>query len=341
MQKCALYLGETFEHSTARHRAEALSRLGWEVTFINPISFTPRVWPIPGIFNRLGNVGLPWLVERGVLSQIGKAPFDLVWVDGGSLVGPSLLKKLSRQGGALVNYNLDDPFGGRDGNAWRVYLKAVPFYDLLAVVREENVQEAKALGAKKVKRVFRSYDPVAHALRPLTAENQKRWASKVVFIGTWMPERGPFFRRLLELGVPLTLYGNDWEKAQEFEFLQRARKGAGLWGDDYALAIQCAKVSLCLLSKGNRDLHTQRSLEIPALGGLLCAERTREHLALYEEGKEALFWETPEECAEVCRRAIAEPEWAVSIAAAGQRKVRALKLSNDEVVASILQELNL
>jgi spore maturation protein CgeB len=71
-------------------------------------------------------------------------------------------------------------------------------------------------------------------------------------------------------------------------------------GDDYAKVIQCAKVNLGSLSNGNRGLHTTRSLDIPALGGLLCAERTTEHREMYVEGKEALFWSSAQECAKVC-----------------------------------------
>src|SRR3984893_15402741 len=99
-----------------------------------------------------------------------------------------------------------------------------------------------------------------------------------------MPERGPFLARLIELGIPLTIRGNRWNKAKEWPLLENFWQGPGVYNDeDYAKAIQCAKVSLGLLSKGNRDQHTTRSMEIPSLQGLLCAERTREHESLYRE----------------------------------------------------------
>ena len=217
-------------------------------------------------------------------------------------MGPSLVRELKRRFGFVANYNVDDPFGQRDGRRWNLYLRSVPVYDLVVVVRDCNIAEAVARGARDVLRVHRSADEVSHAPRQVGPEAWQKWASEVLFVGTWMPERGPFMARLIELGVPLSIYGNRWHRAPEWPILRSSWRGRGLYcEDDYAQAIQCAKLNLGLLSRGNRDLVTQRSFEIPHLGGVLCAERTPEHAQLYEENEEAVYWSNPEECALVCR----------------------------------------
>jgi len=238
-----------------------------------------------------------------------------------------------------VNYNLDDAFGPRDRRLWRLYLKAVPVYDLIVVVREENPAEALAMGAKRVLRVFRSADEAAHAPRALDKADWERWGSDVVFVGGWMSERGPFLAELVRRGVPLTVYGDYWQRAAEWPVLRSRWRGPGLHKpEEYAKAIQCSKVCLGLLSKGNRDLHTQRSMEIPYLGGLLCAERTSEHLSLYREHEEALFWDSAEECAEKCLRMLHDPQRRNSIAACGQLRCLNNLTTNEHVLAEILQK---
>ena len=204
------------------------------------------------------------------------------------------------------------------------------------VVRPDNAVEAKKAGARRVLRVFMSSDEVTHAPRALTDEDMVRWGTDVLFLGTWFPERGPFLLRLLSLGVPLTIRGSNWSKAPEWTQLKPAWKGGPVIGDDYARAIQCAKVNIGMLSKGNRDLHTTRSLEIPALGGLLCAERTSEHLAMYVEGEEALFWDDAEECAAQCMRALGNEQERRKIAAAGQKRNIANQIRNENVLGEIL-----
>ena len=159
-----------------------------------------------------------------VMEQIGDRKFDMTWVDGGSLVGPRLVAHLQQQFGPVVNFNQDDPYGTRDGNALLLYKKAVPVYDLVAVVRQENVNEARALGAKKVRLVVRCADEVAHAPRVLTEEDHRRWDSEVVFVGTYFPERGPFMVELIRLGVPLTIYGYRWQRAVQWSVLKE------VWG---------------------------------------------------------------------------------------------------------------
>jgi hypothetical protein len=152
-----------------------------------------------------------------------------------------------------------------------------------------------------------------------------------------MPERGGFLARLIELSVPLTIFGNRWQRAPEWRVLKSSWRGPNLDdSDDYAKAIQCSKVAIGLLSKGNRDLSTQRTFEIPYLGGVICAERTPEHLALYRENEEALFWSTPEECAQQCHRVLKDSGLRSKLARQGQRRCIANQTTNEKSLAHFL-----
>ena len=332
-----LYVGTN--SGTSRHRTLALQRLGHAVSIVDPFAALPAN-RFAGLWAwRTGCLFLEDLMRRRILAGIPNRRFDLVLVDGGELVGPSLVRDLKCRFGAVANYNVDDPYGQRDGRRWKLYLESVPFYDLVVVVRDFNVSEAFARGARSVLRVHRSADEVAHAPRQVTDHAHRKWASEVVFVGTWMPERGPFMARLIELGVPLSIYGGRWQKAREWPALRSSWRGAALEREqDYAMAIQCAKVSLGLLSKGNRDLTTQRSFEIPHLGGVLCAERTSEHTELYRENEEAVFWSSSEECAEQCAQLLHDEERRKRLAANGRKRCVQNGTTNENVMTQILRE---
>ena len=332
-----LYLG--VGGGTSLHRAYALKRLGHRVHILSQYGFTPNHRIFHKWVNLTGALGLEGYIQRRLLSALPQDPFDLVWVDSGGLIGPDLVRELHRRYSMVINYNLDDPFGTRDGRLWRIYLQSVPLYDLIAVVREENTAEALAWGAKRVIKVFRSADEVAHAPRPLDPADWERWGSDVVFVGTWMPERGPFMAELVRRQVPLAIYGDNWKKAKDWPLLRSCWRGPGLHqADHYAKAIQCSKVCLGLLSKGNRDLHTQRSLEVPYLGGLLCAERTTEHTSLYRENEEAIFWSSAEECAEKCLQMLKDPPLRKCAAQQGRIRCLANRTTNENVMEDILNE---
>lgn len=332
-----LYIGSN--SGTSLHRAIALKRLGHDVFIIDPTDLLPRVRLVSAWRWKTGGLFLEKFIERKILGIVQGRRFDLAYVDGGELVGPPLICELKKRFGTVINYNIDDPFGPRDGRRWRVYLQAVPFYDLISVVRDCNIPEAYAQGARRVLLVRRSADEVAHAPREINPQDEQKWASEVLFVGTWMPERGPFMERLVELGVPLSIFGNRWDKAREWRVLRRFWRGPSLdAAEDYAKAIQCAKVSLGLLSRGNRDLATQRSFEIPHLGGVLCAERTVEHTSLYREDDEAVFWSSPEECAKHSLRLLKDEAKRKQLALNGRRRCLQNGTTNEIVLAEIVFE---
>lgn len=284
-----------------------------------------------------GGLFLEEYVRRQVLARIPPHTFDLVYVDGGELVGPSLVRGLKRRFGTVVNYNIDDPFSKRDGRRWRLYLQCVGLYDLVVVVRDCNVSEALARGARDVLRVYMSADEIAHSPRHITDEDRRKWGTEVLFVGTWMPERGPFLARLIQCGVPLSIYGCRWDKALEWPILRSCWRGPGLYDDEeYAKVLQCAKVNLGLLSKGNRDLSTTRSFEIPSLGGVLCAERTSEHSGLYKEDEEAVFWSDPEECAWKCMKLLKDQSLREKIGTSGRLRCLKNRAMNEPVLTQLL-----
>jgi hypothetical protein len=330
-----LFIGR--DSGTSRHRAFALRRLGYQVHVIDPLSLYSYgsladkwSWHTGGLF-------LENIIQKKLLASIPRIAFSLVYVEGGELIGPRLVQELRILFGTVINYNIDDPYGGRDGLRWRLYKRSVPFYDLVVVLRECNVSEALAKGATNVMRVSMSADEVAHSPQHISEADARRLASDVAFVGTWMPERGPFLARLAALNVPLSIYGDRWQKAHEWPVLKPFWRGPGIYDDqEYAKVIQCAKVNLGLLSKGNRDLSTTRSFEITLLGGVLCAERTSEHLKLYKENEEAVFWESPEECAQQCLKLLQKPEHRESIARRGQQRCIKNGTTNQVVLSRIL-----
>jgi hypothetical protein len=332
-----LYIGHC--DGTSLDRANALRRLGHRVEHIDLRQMLPRTLWIDRVIWKLGGHFLsPWIL-RALPKVLNDHRYDLCYVDGGETVTPSIIRLIRQHAARVVKYNIDDPLGRRDVARFTAYRQSVPFYDLCVVVRAENVAEATRLGAKDVMLVRRSSDELAHAPRRVSPDEAARWQSDVLFLGTWFPERGPFLADLVKRGVPLTIRGANWQKAPEWPILKPYFKGGQLQGDEYALALQCAKVSLGLLSKGNRDLHTTRSLEIPALGGLLCAERTTEHLQMYVEGEEALFWESADECATVCREVLGDDERRRRIAAAGHARSIVNGYHNEKVTGAIIDRL--
>jgi hypothetical protein len=328
-----LFLGAAGGNSIKR--AHALKRLGHQVTVIDPY----RLFPWRRLVGKLMYYAGAGLLERylclKLAGRLQSQRFDLTFVDNVELAGPRVLTALRAVSPLVVNYTNDDPFGARDKNKWRLYLAAIPHYDVLAVVRPVNVDEAYTRGARKVIQVFMAVDEL-DGPRALTDADRIRWPHAVLFIGTWMPERGPFLQALIQAGLPLAIYGNSWQKAPEWPVLKAVWQGPAIYGDDYIKALQLAKVNLGLLSKGNRDLHTTRTFEIPYAGGLLCAERTAEHLQLYQEDVEAVFWGGVDECIAKCGQLLQDDGRRAEIARRGRQRCLQNGIFNENLLNRIL-----
>jgi hypothetical protein len=338
-----LYVGPSGPNTTSFHRARALRTLGHTVYHFDPLLHCPFHLKkrIPfHLHQRTGfravNPFIAGKLKNWVNQQ--KTQFDVAWVNSGEWINEAAINILKKSCAATLLYTNDDPTGGRDGRRFDALLANIKRYDLCVVVRESNVREYVENGARRVLRVFMSYDEVLH--NPMMVDaNLEHLSSDVCFIGTWEPERGVFMKRLIDLGIPLSIWGERWHKATEWPLLRDYWRGKSLAGSGYVSAISFSKICLGLLSKGNRDLHTTRSLEIPSIGGLLCAQRTTEHLSMFQDGEEAVLWDDAEECAESCHRLLNDAETRERIRSAGHRRVKSDGRGNEVVMARIMDEL--
>jgi spore maturation protein CgeB len=185
-----------------------------------------------------------------------------------------------------------------------------------------------------------AYDPDTHRPMDLSAEEKARIGGPVGFIGTFESQRAQSISFLAEHGVRVGVWGNGWKENCPLKHPNLLIKGPSIYGDRYAKAICSFEVVLGFLRKLNRDLQTQRSVEVPACGAFMLAERTDEHLSLFEEGKEAEFFGTDEELLEKVRYYLAHEAERKQIARVGRERCVKSGYSYQQRLAEILSSIH-
>ncbi|SHF73210.1 CgeB family protein [Flavisolibacter ginsengisoli] len=339
------YLGNLKSGTTSFQRYEALKRLNHEVYAKDPYEKFQNIFN--GKLRHFHFYSGYRFIQKKInewIKEVIESNFnpDIIWVNSGELFGSKSIKILKNLNKPILLYNNDDPTGNISRWRFASLLKAIPYYSLCVVMREINISEFKNRGAVNVLRITMSYDEIEHRPLDFSCNIQSNYLSDVAFIGTWMrhEKRDKFLTELIKLGIPISIWGSRWQKSKYWKILKPYYKGGALSGRSYVTAIQGAKLCLGLLCKSNRDLHTTRSLEVPYAGGLLCAERTSEHQNMYKEGEEAIFWSDAKECAKVCNELLLNETLRERIRLAGMKKVRSLKVGNEDICQKILDEVN-
>ncbi len=218
----------------------------------------------------------------------------------------------------------DDPFGRPDHREYRLLLKALPKYDGYHVNRECNLAEASACGIKRVRVLMMYYIPWLHYPCSLTAQEQADFGSEVVFAGHMEPGlRIDCLTKIVRAAIRCRIFGGEtgWDSTLASDVYESVRPIPNLRGTDYRKALCASKIGACFFSKWNRDQYTNRSWEIPACGVFLLSERTSAMQEFYCEGKEAEFFESPEEFVDKAQFYLRNDSERKRIAAAGYARV--------------------
>jgi spore maturation protein CgeB len=242
----------------------------------------------------------------------------VVWIEKGLTLEASTLRALRERWPqvVLLNYSGDDMFNPR--NQSRRWRSCLALYDLHVTTNRYNVPELREAGARDVLPVDKAFDPLVHRPMPVSPEVRARVGGEVGFVGWPEAERTASMLHLARRGVPVRIWG-PWGRLRSLHPNLRV-EGRPLWSDDYASAVSAFRVNLCFLRKVNRDRHTSRSIQIPACGGFMLAERTEEHQALFDEDREAVYFSSDDELLDKVRWYLAHEDERARIAEAGRRR---------------------
>jgi hypothetical protein len=331
-----VYVGPLNPGATCRQRMRALEHLGHRIT---PIDIVPGELAAK-------RLSFGWRVRRRLfgeqdesranerLRQLTGPPPDVLWIDKGLTVCPSTLDilRLRWPDAIFLNYSGDDMFNPRNQTPeWRASL---PLFDLHATTKSFNVPELLAAGARAALFIDKGYSPEIHHPRVVTPAVRERFGGDVGFVGWPEGAREQSIRHLARNGIPVRIWGPwpRWKGARNLRV-----EGRPLWDHDYATALSAFRINLGFLRRVNRDRQTTRSIEIPACGGFLLAERTDEHERLFKENEEAVFFSSDDELLEKVRWYLEHEDERAKIAAAGRRRCVEDGYAYDERLAFVLR----
>jgi spore maturation protein CgeB len=328
--------------NTCLHRNWALQKLG-NVDMVNmyekPISLWFR------IANKLFNWGLPLKLpdlsncNQQIYALVENNNYDIVWIDKGWLVCRETLEYIKNVSPEtlIVSYSPDNM--ALRHNQSQQYLDCVSLYDFIFTNKSYILEDMKRLGARRIKFVNNSYEDSFHYPRQLSETDWSELGGDVGFVGMWEQERCESILYLAKNGVNVRVFGGGKWVEYKGKYTNLQIENKGLYGKNYSKSFQTFKISLCFLRKMNFDQQTTRTMEIPACGGFMLAERTEEHLSLFEEGKEADFFSSNEELLEKCRYYLNHESERRLIAEAGTKRCKTSGYSNKDAIEKMLNEV--
>jgi hypothetical protein len=334
-----LYVGKLASGATSHYRYHALERLGQQVIPFNLANYTYKSGKMNALTNRFPVGPLVSRVNADLVAAVEKEKPDAVWFDKPIQFTPATIRRVKESGAFTICYNQDNPFGPRNDGCWHQFYRIYRMLDLHCLLRNSDIPRYQGWGLGYIK-IQLSYDPVQHVPPPENWSDADR-TREVSFVGSPYENRPRFLRTLIEThGLPVVISGPRWEKVFSKSELARFTRGSTLKDAEYREAIWKSKINLAFITLANEEDVSHKAFEIVACGGFLLALRSPGHQTVFEEGKEAEFFSSLEECADKIRYYLSHPDERKEIAKRGCERAKRCGYDNDTQLSRILNRMD-
>ena len=333
-----VFVGDLNIGTRTRMRARILAEL-----FPNFKSFSNVAIPFiagvnrPSLLERVSNKLRRPHDSNGVNKALKK--FEIIWIEKSTMMRASTLRHLKRVNPScvLVSVSEDDMIAKHNYSAY--YAECLPLYDIVFTTKTYNIEELKDAGAQKVLFFQDSFAEDTHF--PLTDHDKvEAKIFPVSFVGTFESERAESVLYLANHGVQVHIFGNGWD-AMAGRNDNLIIYGRPVYADEYRLVINQSLINLGFLRKINRDVVTNRSIEIPACGAFMLAERTDRHLSLFQEGTEAEFFSSNKELLNKVQGYLSDPQKAITAGRNAYKRCNKSKYDMRSGVQKMLHQIRL
>ena len=327
--------------ATTKQRIAAMNRLDVNLTIIYTVLLNENI----GFLKRLSRAfkfKMGFFPVRNnenekILDFVSNNKVDMVLIEKGLSISLKTIKKIreNQKSVKIISYTLDDMM--RKGNSSVYYKRCIPHYDFHFTNKNFNVQELYQLGAKEVVYFKNGYSSDVHEYVKLNSNDRQIYGADISFIGSYEVDRLKLLLQLAERGLKINIWG--WGKKYLSELHPNLNfMNKHVYDVEFAKVVNATKINLCFLRKANRDNETTRTIEIPACGGFMLAERTIEQIEVFPEGIGAEYFDNIDELFEKIKFYLEKDRIREEIAANGYKITRDKKLSYDDQLKMIINK---
>lgn len=277
------------EHIYSKH----LSNLGNEVA-LYPIQDYFLSYYHSSLLNkilfRLGLSKIYKQLQKAVLEYVAVYKPTHILVFKGMELMPSTLLAWKQQQIKLINYNPDNPFifSGR-GSGNKNLTNSISLFDLYVSYDKDIVQQLKLKNVHSILIPF-GFDIEDFDFDQIIDEPE---ILRVCFVGNPDSERVNFIKQLSNYNIPIDLYGNGWGKYIQSSIINIF---PSVYGIDFWKTLRKYAVQLNLMRIHNVDSHNMRSFDIPGVGGIMLAPKTKDHALYFKNNIEVVLFENIDDC---------------------------------------------
>jgi hypothetical protein len=338
-----LLVSDLWQGSDSYAMARAFRRAGHSVTIVSDSTYYGREWR-SRVLRAARRLLRPFIVrdfnDALIKNAQGLQP-HLLFVCKGQLVEPRAILAAKKAGAIAALWWPDVSFFAHGPSIPR----AVPHYDWVFTTKTFGLADLEArFGVSRASFMPHAFHPEVHRKFRCDASDQERYGCDVSFIGTWSPKKQALLEALVAArpDVKLKIWGMQWEKAGAT--LAPWIEQREVLGAEYAKAIRLSKINLGILSEMRKgassgDLITARTFHIPACGGFMLHERTREVRDYFEEGLDCAMFEGADEMVAKVGYYLDQPDEREAMTEAGH--IRCLQSGNsvDDRVRAVLAKV--
>ncbi len=207
---------------------------------------------------------------------------EVIWVFKGIEILTNTLIHFRSLGFKIVNYNPDHPFirtfsaGGGNNVA-----DSVPLYDLHFCYSLDLCREIENRFHIPCVHLPFGFELDDETYQEVKMENE---ILKVAFVGNPDKYRKKIIQYLAENHIAIDVYGYGWDKwLSDHKYITVYN---GVEKKDFWKSMRRYRVNLNIFRPHNEGSHNMRTFEIPAVGGIMLAPQSKEHIQFFTDNEE-------------------------------------------------------